>query len=656
MRAAAAYEGGQFDEAERLCAGILGVQPDNFAALHILAMVQSRLGLFVEALSNCDKALAIRPGHAEALHNRGAILQELKRFEEALASYDKALAVRPDYAQTHYNRGVILHELKRFEDALASSDRALAIRPGHAGALHNRGNTLHELRRFEEALSSYDRALAIEPDRAGTFNNRGYALAELNRFAEARASFEKAIALDPAHTHAFGGLADCALKLCEWRRRDELSTELRRHVTEARSVVYPFVLLGYSDDAALHLAGARRFIQDRIGVPPRPLWHGGTSRNDRIKLAYLSADFRAHPVAHLIAELFELHDRSRFEVIGVSLGPDDGSDMRARLITAFDRFRDVRTTPDRDAARLLNELRTDIAVDLSGYTMGCRPEILAFRPAPIAVNYLGYPGTMGIDFIDYIIADPIVLPFDRGPCYAEKIVHLPDCYQANDRKRAIAAATPTRAEAGLPARGFVFCCFNNAWKISPAMFDVWMRLLKAVGGSVLWLLHDLKEAEANLRREAAARGVDPARLVFAGRMPLDDHLARHRLADLFLDTLPYNAHTTASDALWAGLPVLTCRGESFAGRVAASLLDAVGLADLVTPSLEEYEALALKLANDAPLLAGFKTRLERNRLRYPLFDSARYCRHIEAAYATMWERWQRGESPESFSVARLEAR
>jgi protein O-GlcNAc transferase len=656
MQAAAACERGQFAEAERLCAAILGAQPDNFAALHILAMVQSRLGLFAEALSHCDKALAIRPGHAEALHNRGAILQELKRFEEALASYDKVLGVRPDYAQTHYNRGVTLHELKRFEEALSSYDRVLAIRPGHAAALHNRGNTLHELRRFEEALSSYDRALAIEPDRAGTFNNRGYALAELNRFAEARASFEKAIALDPAHTHAFGGLADCALKLCEWTRRDQLSGELRRRVTEASSVVYPFVLLGYSDDAALHLAGARRFIQDRIGVPPRPLWRGGTWRNDRIKLAYVSADFRAHPVAHLIAELFDLHDRSRFEVIGVSLGPDDGSDMRARLITAFDRFHDVRTTPDRAAARLLNELRTDIVVDLSGYTMGCQPEILAFRPAPIAVNYLGYPGTMGIDFIDYIIADPIVLPFDRAPCYAEKIVHLPDCYQANDRKRAIAAATATRAEAGLPARGFVFCCFNNAWKISPAMFDLWMRLLKAVDGSVLWLLHDLKEAEANLRREAAARGVDPARLVFAGRMPLDEHLARHRLADLFLDTLPYNAHTTASDALWAGLPVLTCRGESFAGRVAASLLDAVGLADLVTPSRDEYEVLALKLASDAPLLAGVKRRLERNRLQYPLFDSARFCRHIETAYATMWERWQRGESPASFSVAPLEAR
>ncbi len=654
-RAAAACERGQFLEAESFCAAILGAQPDQFVALQILAMAQSGRGLYGEALASCDRALAIRPDHPGVLHNRGAVLQELERFEEALASYLAAIALRPDNAQTHHNCGVILHALKRFEEALASYDRALAIRPGHAATLNNRGITLHELRRFEEALASYDQALAAEPDRAGTFNNRGYALQELNRFAEALASFETVMALDPTHKHALGGAADCALKLCDWTRRQELDGALRRQVTEARSIVYPFVLLGYSDDAALHLTGARQFIQDRIGVPPRPSSLAAGARNERIRLAYMSADFRGHPVAHLVAELFELHDRSRFEVIGISLGPDDRSDMRARLMRAFDRFHDVSMTPDREVAKLLRELGTDIVVDLSGYTMGCRPEILAWRPAPVAVNYLGYPGTMGVDFVDYIIADPIVLPFDRQPFYNEKIVHLPDCYQANDRRRAIAERTPTRAECALPARGFVFCCFNSAWKISPAMFDVWMRLLTAVDGSVLWLLHERREAQANLRREAAARGVDPERLVFAGRMAPDEHLARHRLADLFLDTLPYNAHTTASDALWAGLPVLTCRGESFAGRVAASLLQAIGLGDLVTSSLEDYEAAALKLAKDESLCADLKGRLERNRLDYPLFDTVRFCRHIEAAYAAMWERWQRGASPASFVVERLAA-
>jgi protein O-GlcNAc transferase len=650
MRAAAACERGHYAEAEQLCAAVLAARPDHFSALQILALAQSRCGNFAAALSTCEKALAIRPDCAQTLHARGAVLQELERFEEALASYDRALASGRDRAETHYNRAVILHELRRYGEALASYDQALAIRPAHASSFQNRGNTLHALERFEEALDSYDKALAIEPDRAGAFNNRGYVLQELKRHSEALASFETALALDPAHPHALGGLADCTLKLCDWSRRDALAAALRRDVSEARSIVYPFVLLACSDDAALHLTAARQFIRSRISVAPAPLWRGDVWCNDRIKLAYLSADFRSHPVAHLIAEVIELHDRSRFEVVGMSLGTDDRSDMRARLVQAFDCFYDVRSTPDRDVAAMLNELRTDIVVDLTGYTMGCRPEILASRPAPIAVNYLGYPGTMGADFIDYVIADPIVLPFDRQPCYAEKIVHLPESYQANDRKRAIAATVPSRSACGLPVSGIVFCCFNSAWKISPAVFDVWMRLLQEVNGSVLWLLHDFDGAEANLCREAVERGVDPARLIFAARMAPDDHLARHRLADLFLDTLPYNAHTTASDALWAGLPVITCRGESFAGRVAASLLQAVGLGDLVTSSLEEYELLALRLARDGSLRADIKRRLEQNRLQYPLFDSARVCRNIETVYETMWRRWQRGESPASFAV------
>jgi predicted O-linked N-acetylglucosamine transferase (SPINDLY family) len=285
-----------------------------------------------------------------------------------------------------------------------------------------------------------------------------------------------------------------------------------------------------------------------------------------------------------------------------------------------------------------------------GHTRDTRPGILAFRPAPVQVSYLGFPATTGADFIDYIIADAIVLPFDKQPCYTENIVHLPDCYQVNDTKRSAAARIPRREEAGLPAEGFTFCCFNNNWKIVPAVFEVWMRLLKAVDPSVLWLFRDNTGAETNLRKEAAARGIDPARLVFAGRLPLDEHLARHRLADLFLDTLPYNAHTSASDALWSGLPLLTCCGQSFAGRVATSLLNAIGLPELVTHSLDEYEALALRLATDGSLLRGFRERLEQNRPRFPLFDTDRFCRHIEAAYTTMWERWQRGESPRSFSV------
>jgi predicted O-linked N-acetylglucosamine transferase (SPINDLY family) len=369
----------------------------------------------------------------------------------------------------------------------------------------------------------------------------------------------------------------------------------------------------------------------------------GKWTHDKIRVAYLSADYHSHATAYLIAELIELHDRARFETIGVSFGLDDGSAIRKRLAGAFDRFLDVRAKSDREIAALLATLKVDIAVDLKGYTQDSRPDILSFRPAPIQAQWLGYPGTLGADFIDYVIADETVAPFEHAPFYSEKIIQLPGCYQVNDRKRAITARTPSRQEAGLPETGFVFCCFNNSFKILPPVFDVWMRLLQEVPGSVLWLLQDNAGAETNLRSAAAARGVNPARLIFAGRAKLEDHLARHRLADLFLDTLPYNAHTTASDALWTGLPVVTCQGNAFAGRVAASLLKAVGLPELVTQNLADYEALALRLAGDPAMLQGIRATLEANRLDHPLFDTDRFRRGIEAAYQRMWETWQRGE-------------
>ena len=337
-------------------------------------------------------------------------------------------------------------------------------------------------------------------------------------------------------------------------------------------------------------------------------------------------------------------------MIGVSFGADDRSELRARLVSAFDSFHDVRPKDDKIIAELLRELEVDIAVDLMGHTRNARPGILACRTAPIQVNYLGYPATMGADFIDYIIADPVVLPMDQQRFYTEKIVHLPDSYQANDSKRKIAIPAPTRQQMGLPDSGFIFCCFNKNYKITPPIFDIWMRLLAVVENSVLWLLRSNRQAEANLRREASARGIDPARLVFASPAEPEQHLARHKLADLFLDTLPYNAHTTASDALWSGLPLITCIGKSFAGRVASSLLSAIDLPELVTKSLPEYEALALKLATDPSLLHSLRRRLEQNRSTHPLFNSERFRRHIEAAYDTMWHFYQDGEAPRSFRV------
>ncbi|MGP0090121.1 MAG: tetratricopeptide repeat protein [Xanthobacteraceae bacterium] len=640
-------------EALASCERAIALKPDYAEAFNSRGNALRELKRPKEALASYDRAITLRPNYAEAFNNRGIVLSDLKRPDEALGSCERAIALKPDYADAFNSRGNALRELKRPDEALASYDRAIALEPSYAEAFNNRGIALAELRRLDEALASYDRAIALRADHAEAFNNRGNALWELRRLDEALASFDRAIAAKPDHAHAFGAAADCVIKLCDWGRRARIAAELNAHVFGKKSIIPPFVLLGYSDDPGLQLQCARNYIEEKVPLPPRPLWTGAAWRHGKVRVAYLSADFRRHPIMQLIAGLFERHDRSRFEIIGVSFGVDDGSETRKRAVAAFDRFYNVRRKGDEEVAKLLHDLQVDIAIDLMGYTQDARPGILAYRPAPIQTSYLGFLGTTGAEFIDYIIVDKTAVPLEHQPFYTERIVHLPDCYQVNDAKRKIAEAAPSRQEAGLPENGFVFCCFNNNWKITPDVFSVWMRLLGTIEGSVLWLLRDNESAERNLRKEAQARGIDPLRLIFAGRLPFDEHLARHRLADLFLDTLPCNAGATASDALWGGLPVLTCEGAAFAGRVAASLLYAVGLPELVTNSLEEYEGLALRLATDPPRLQSIRRGLGANRLTHPLFDTDRFRRHIEAAYMTMWEMWQRGEPPASFAVEQL---
>jgi protein O-GlcNAc transferase len=643
------HQQGRLADAEKLYRNILRARPKHFEARHLLGILRSQQGRAEEALDLIRTALETKPNDPDGLYNRGNVLVQLERYEEALASYDAALAVQPDNEEAHHNRGNVLSKLGLPGEALAAFDRALALKPAYTEALNNRGITLERLQRYDEALASYDRATAMRPDRAEGLYNRGNLLKELKRFDESVASYQKARAITKNDPDAFG-IVESALAICDWKHSGELLGEVRAGLMAGKSIVTPFTLVGYCDDPALHLQCSKNLIADRIRIRPAPLWNGTRYQHERIKVAYLSADFREHATAYLLAELIELHDRERFEVIGVSFGADDGSDIRRRMADSFDTFHDVREWADRDIAAKLRELEVDIAVDLKGHTQDSRPEILAHRPAPIQVGYLGYPGTIGGDFLDYVLADDTVAPFDHAPFYSEKIVQLPDCYQVNDRRRAIAATTPTRQEAGLPESGFVFCCFNNNYKITQPVFEAWMRLLAKVPGSVLWLLRDNPGAERNLRDEAEKRGVDPARLVFAGRAKLEDHLARHRLADLFLDTLPYNAHTTASDALWTGLPVVTCQGNAFAGRVAASLLKAIGLPELVTHNLGDYEALALRLATDAAMLQRVRETLAGNRLSHPLFDTDRFRRGIEAAYTRMWQTWQRGEAAQAFRV------
>jgi predicted O-linked N-acetylglucosamine transferase (SPINDLY family) len=628
----------------------IALRPDYAEARNNLGNALHLLDRSEEAIAQYDKAIAIRPTYAEAYWNLGSALRAVNRAEEAIAQYEKALAIRPDYAEAHNSLGNTLRILGRHEEAVVQYETAIAKRPGYVDARLNLGQVLTELERYDAAIVQYDNVLAVNRHHVEALAGRGRALAGLKRHREAVASFERALKLDPTHRFALSGLLRSAAEACDWATTTRRIPELGARAASGGSVD-PLDLIVFSDDPALHLAAAKSFVSNAFPTRPAPWWTGARWQNPKIRLGYVASGFHEHPTAYLTAELIELHDRSQFEVLGFAIGPDDKSDIRARLMRAFDRSHDVRPQTDEEVAHLINGMQVDIVIDRSGYTANSRPAIFAHRPAPIQINYIGYPGTLGADFYDYVIADQTVLPFDQQPFYAEKIVHIPESYLVNDTKRLTPVDPITREQAGLPAHAFVFCCFNLTSKITPQIFDIWMRLLRQVEGSVLWLLRTHPATAENLAKEAKARGVDPSRLVHADRVKLDQHLARHRLADLFLDTLPYNAHTTANDALLTGLPVVTCLGRAFAGRVAASLLVAIGLPELVTHSLEEYEALALRLASEPPLLGKFRERLQLNKLTYPLFDGDCYRRQIEAAYTTMWELWQRGERPRNFTIA-----
>jgi protein O-GlcNAc transferase len=614
------HQAGNLSEAARLYSAVLQVSPRNFHARYLLGFVQLQQGDYADAVRGIGEAVQINPNAPDAFYNLGCALQHLQRREEAVAAFDRAIALKSDYTEALINRGVSLMALKRQQEAVASFDLALLLGPGDAEALSNRATALFEIKRYEDATAGYEKLIAAAPD----------------------------------FPYATGNLVLARAYACDWRGFDADRVRLAADVNAGRSAISPHGSTLVLDDAKAQLICARRWVADRCPPSPAPLWRGEVYGHEKIRVAYLSADFYAHATAFLIAGVLEHHDRNRFDVTLVSFGHDDNSAMRARLVAGCDRFIDAGARSDAEIAAMLRQMEIDIAVDLKGFTEGCRPGIFAARAAPVQVNYLAHPGTMGADYMDYIIADETVIPREHRAYYSEKIVYLPDSYQANDSQRHVSARTPSRGEAGLPPDGFVFACFNNSYKITPPVFDVWMRVLRAVDGSVLWLLEDNAAATDHLKREAEALDVRAERLVFAPRMSPEDHLARQRLADLFLDTLPCNAHTTASDALFVGLPVLTVLGRTFAGRVAASLVRAVGVPELIARSLAEYEALALNLARNPAMLSALKAKLAANRATYPLFDTARFTRNLEAAFLSMWERTQKGASAKEFSIGRAE--
>lgn len=637
-----------------------------------------------DALAGFDRVLALQPGRPDVLASRGTVLQKLERHADALAAFDNALSKMPRSIETLNQRGITLSKLKREDEAIASYRAALAIDPHDVVTLNNYALSLGALQRIDEATATYQRALAIKPDFVDALVNLGDLLAHSPQPADAFPYYDRAIAIkqdhvnarvgraalyawraryqdamtdldnilkkEPDHELALGVLALCHLATCRWDRLDELREALTRHVREGRANVSPLTLVLLGASPADQLACARAFIRERMPPDGMPLVPAAPRQYDKIRLAYVSPDFRTHPVGLTIVDLLERHDRSRFEVRAISTGADEKSAIRERITRSADYFHDVSRHSDRAIAELLASNKVDIAIDLCGHTEGARSGIFAHRPAPVQVSYHGYAGTTGAEFIDYVLADRISLPAEQQPFYTESIVHLPDCYFVSDSKRPV-LQPPERAAAGLPDKAFVFCCFNNNAKLSPSIFDRWMRLLKKTPDGIIWLSRANPLTVSHLQDTARASGIDPSRVIFAPRTDrLEDHLARIALADLFLDTIPYNAHATASEALWASVPVLTCMGDGFAGRVAASMLHAAGLPELVTHSLDEYENLAGTFAADRNLLKPLRDRLASGRHTRPLFDTARLCRHIEAAYETMCATWQRGEKPRGFAV------
>jgi protein O-GlcNAc transferase len=678
----------QWDAALASYERAISIDPGDALAHFNRAAVLRVLERREEALASYAQAIAAKPSYFEAYCNRGFLLTEMERWDEALASHDKCIEINPGFGPAHCGRGTVLQQRKEWDAALASYERAIDINPGHAVAHGNRGSVLTELKLWSAARSSleraitldpdlaeahgslalllaavgfpdaslecFDRAIALKPDLGHTYLNRANLLVQMKRFLPAIASYDRGIALKADARFVPGMHRYAKMNLCDW---SDLSADMQRLATgiEAGEMMSPpLPMLALVDSAPLHHKTAQIWVRELYPARTVLPQISRRMRPQKIRIGYFSGDLYQHPVAVLMAELFEVHDRSKFEVYAFSYCPDSQDNMRKRLKSAFDRFIDVHGKSDQEIALLAREMDIDIAVDLGGHSGSSRTGIFALRAAPLQVHYLGYPGTMGAEYMDYVIADSTIVPLADQKHYSEKILYLPS-FQANDSKRRIADRIFSREELALPPTGFVFCCFNANYKITPTTFSAWMRILARAPGSVLYLYAENEAVVTNLRREAQNRGIDAGRLIFADKLltdklPHPEYLARYRVADLFLDTLPYNAGATASDALRVGVPVLTCLGEAFAGRMAASLLTAIGMPELITRTQQQYEELAVALATDPQRLAAIKRKLEANRSTTLLFDTRRFAEHLETGYAKILERYHAGLAPEHTEV------
>jgi len=646
------FQAQKYEVAEPLLKRVIDYYPRHSRANELLAYITGNLGDSHASHELLKIACEDSDCTSQALYYLGSSFLELNNPHEAahflLASMNKGGDFFEGLHDLATAQALVNQEIKAIENFRKAAD----LNPHSPEVFYNLGKVYDTLKEYKEAINCYDIAIQIRPDFAQAHFNKATALADLGLHEQAVVEYKYAQKLMPDMELLRGNLIHAEMKVCDWQHLTTNIDELILAVDNANYLVSePFSMVSISNSEALNLKVASSFTNQKFPkkASGKVLFEDKRERQ-KITLGYFSANFHNHAVAYLISEVFEKHDRDKFHLIAFSFGPDRNDEMQNRLKDVFDSFIDIKDKSDQEVAALIRELGIDIAIDLMGYTQDGRPGIFSYDAAPTQINYLGYPGTLGASYIDYIIADPTVIPKSNQKFYSEKIIYLPNCYQANDGKRLISDQVFSRTEVGLPNAGFVFCCFNQNYKITPQVFDCWMQILHKVDGSVLWLLEDNITAVANLKKEALAQSISPERLIFAKRMQLPEHLARHQLADLFLDTLPYNAHTTASDALWAGLPVLTCIGETFPGRVAASLLKAIGLPELITKSQEEYIQMAINLANDPKRLKSIRNKLAENRVTTPLFDSTLFTKHIEAGYQKAYDRYHDGLAPDHIFI------
>ena len=643
---------GQLNAAVKSYEKALAIKPDYAIACNNLGLTLQELGRLDEAVTCYEKALIIKPDFADACNNLGITLKNLGRLDEAVTCYEKALAIKPDYAEAHNNLGNVFMDLDHIDSAVKCFESAIEIKPNYAEAHNNLGNALTSLDQLDVAKKCYDRAVTLKPDYAEAHNNLGNALTNLDQLDAALVSYDRALVLNPELNFLLGHSLHTKMHLCIWDDLPNSLNELTKKINNNEKVITPFTLLALIDDPEIQRKTAEIFTNEKYPQSHVLSKIERYPKHKKIRIGYFSADFHNHATMHLMAELFECHDKKKFELIAFSFGPDKQDQWRKRVLLCFDQFVDVRLKSDREISLLARKMEIDIAIDLKGFTQDCRPNIFAEGSAPIQVSYLGYPGTMAADYMDYLIADRTLIPKENQKYYSEKIVYMPNSYQVNVSKRSVSETSLLRHELGLPNTGFIFCCFNNNYKITPSVFTGWMRILEAVEDSVLWLFsnYDNTTTTKNLKKEAMKFGINEDRLVFATYMPTEEHLNRIKQADLFIDTLPYNAHTTTSDALRMGLPVLTCIGNSFASRVAASLLNAVNLPELITTNQEQYESLAIELATNPEKLKIIKDKLVSNLSTAPLYNTPLFTRHLESAYSMMYDRYQRGLDPDHIYV------